>query len=262
MLSLTANRVYLLCAFLMACSFTVWGQSAMLPLGEIVGRMQAAELDSLSHVAPYRVTRQYVLSGSDQKTSSSRVTAEISFVPPSQKDYSLGAVQGNDRVGKVVRKVLDHEADMTSHAKRVMVSDENYGFVLLGSEVIEGHRCYVLQLTPKRDMSDLIRGTAWVDADRFMIRRMEGQPARSPSWWIKDLRVIVNYGEVLGVWMQLSARATADVRWMGRHVLTAQTLEVCTTTVSAKSLPPGQIMSSHRSQIQRQVAGSAAWVAR
>ena len=162
MLSLTANRVYLLCAFLMACSFTVWGQSAMLPLGEIVGRMQAAELDSLSHVAPYRVTRQYVLSGSDQKTSSSRVTAEISFVPPSQKDYSLGAVQGNDRVGKVVRKVLDHEADMTSHAKRVMVSDENYSFVLLGSEVIEGHRCYVLQLTPKRDMSDLIRGTAWV----------------------------------------------------------------------------------------------------
>lgn len=262
MLSLAANRVYVLCAFLMTFTVGVWGQSATLPLGEIVNRIQAAEVDSLSHVGPYTVKRQYVLSGLDQKTSSSRVTAEIRFVPPSQKDYTLGAVQGSDRVGKVVRKVLDHEADMTSHAKRVMVNDENYNFALLRSEVIEEHRCYVLQLTPKRDISDLIRGRAWVDADSFMIRRMEGQPARSPSWWIKDLQVIVNYGDVLGLWMQLSARATADVRWTGRHVLTSQTLEVRTATVSAKSLPAVQIMSSHRSQIQQQVANSTAWVAR
>ena len=68
---------------------------------------------------------------------------------------------------------------MAAHAEQHEVTPRNYDFALLGRETIEGHDCYVLQLMPKRQAVELIRGKAWVDAGDFTIRRMEGSPAKT-----------------------------------------------------------------------------------
>lgn len=235
----------------------VWGQSSALSLKEIVGRMEAAQAASREHEVAYSVTRVYVLSDTDPRTPDSQVTAQVNFVPPGEKAYTLGTPQGGDRVEKVVRKVLDHETEMTAHADRGSITSRNYEFASLGEDAIQGHRCYVLQLKPKREAPELVRGSAWVDEVDYRVRRIEGQLTKSPSWWVKDVHVAINYGDVLGTWVQLDSRADADVRWMGKYILTSQALDLRTQALTANRKAGGQPLRARRS-----VANSAVWIAR
>jgi hypothetical protein len=228
-----------------------------MPVKEIVSRMEAAQLASRNQGIAYQVTRKYVLSDDNPKTPDGQVTAQVEFLPPGEKVYTLGASQGGDRVEKVVRKVLDHESEMTAHAERGEITSRNYEFALLSDDSVQGHRCYVLQLSPKREAAELLRGKAWVDATDYQIRRVEGELSKSPSWWVKNVHVSLNYGEVLGMWMQLDSRAKADVRMMGQYVLTSQALDVRTQMVTARNIAPG-----HSLRARRSVGNSAVWIAR
>ncbi len=234
---------------------TMLAQSASLPLEQIIARMQAAESASRRSSVPYTVTRQYVLSDTDPRTPDSEITARIKFVPPVEQGYTLGNATGSGHVKTIVRKVLDQEAEMSSHADRAAITPSNYDFVLLGEERLEGHRCYLLQLKPRREAPELLQGRAWIDAETFRVRRLQGEPAKSPSWWVKDVHVSLEFGEVLGMWVQLAARADADVRWMGRHVLTSESLDFRSQTLTA------QIPVSRR-QSWRAIAETGSWVAR
>ena len=232
-----------------------WGQS--LPLSEIVSRMEVAQAASRSQGMAYSVTRQYVLSDGNPNTPDGHVTAEVNFLPPAEKAYTLGTSQGGDRVDKVVRRVLDHEAEMTAHGDRAEVTSRNYQFSALREDSLQGHRCYVIQLTPKREAPELLRGQAWVDATDYKIRRLEGELSKSPSWWVKDVHVSLNYGDVLGMWVQLDSRAAADVRMMGQYVLTSRALDVRTQSLTANNRTPVRSLRARRS-----VANSAVWIAR
>ena len=85
------------------------------------------------------------------------------------KDYSIVKSEGSDRGKSIVRKVLDHESEMANHSDEHAVTARNYDFALLGRELVNGRDCYVLQLSPRRQAVELIRGKAWVDANSFTV---------------------------------------------------------------------------------------------
>jgi hypothetical protein len=160
----TRPLLVLLSAYAVVCPSLLWAQ-ASLPLDQIVSRVEQKQWSTRSHVAPYSVLREYQLSGNKEHDSASEVIAEVDFVPPGQKDFSIRKVEGSGRAEKVVRKVLQHESDLSSHADLTEVTRRNYDFLLLGEDTLDGHRCYRLQLTPKRNALELVRGTAWVDGN-------------------------------------------------------------------------------------------------
>ena len=207
------------------------------------------------------VTREYQLAAQGAAKPNSDVVAEVSFVPPTAKDYTIVKAEGSDRGQGIVRKVLEHEASMTTHAQEHEVSPANYDLALLGRDSIDGHDCYVLQLSPRREAVELVRGKAWVDANDFEIRRITGETAKNPSFWIKKLNLTINYDQVNGVWVQTSTQAVADVRLAGPHVLTSHELDVRAANVSAKAQPPARIRGQ-RSNNRHSVADAATWVAR
>ena len=135
----------------------------------------------------------------------------------------------------------------------------NYDFALLGQENLNGKPAYVLQLRPKHATTELLRGKAWVDAETFLVVRVEGEPAKNPSWWIKNLRIAIDYGRADGVWLPLATRATADLRLVGTHTLTSKDVEVHAATENAK-LSPVRRNRSHRSNNPAVEAG--VWVPR
>jgi len=184
----------------------------------------------------------------------------VNFVPPSAKDYSIVKAEGSDRGTGIVRKVLDHEAEMAGHAEQHEISRRNYDFVLLGREPLDGHDCYVLQLTPKRHEVELIDGKAWVDAHDFVLRQIEGATAKNPSMWIKGLNLTITYGQVNGIWVQTSTRAVAEVRFVGTHVLTSRELDVQPALLNARSQPPAR-PRPHKNPRHLE-ADTAAWMAR
>ena len=236
-------------------------QSENLNLEQVVSRMQQArEAEHDSSVA-YTVTREYQLSAQGSGQADSSVVAQVSFVPPAAKEYNIVKATGSDRGTGIVRKVLDHETSMEGHAAAHELSPANYNFILLGRENINGHECYLLGLAPKRDAVELVRGKAWVDARSFQVRRIAGETAKNPSFWIKKLNVTLDYGEVNGVWLQTSTQAVADVRVAGPHVLSSREVDVQRATESARNHSPAR-PRSQRNHARQSVADAATWVAR
>lgn len=253
--------VVLAVSALAALPLLCWSQTANLRLDQVVTRMQQARVAEHDRSIAYTVTREYQLLAEGSNKANSSVVAQVNFVPPAQKDYTIVKAEGSDRGTGIVRKVLDHETSMATHSDGHELTPANYDFSLLGRETIDGHDCYVLALSPKREAVDLVRGKAWIDAKSFDIRRIAGETSKNPSFWIKNLNITLNYGEVNGVWVQTSTQAVADVRIAGPHVLTSRELEVQTASFSAKTQAPSTIRNQH-SNSRHDVASAATWVAR
>jgi hypothetical protein len=242
--------------FLSTASVFCFAQS--LTLDQLVTRMHQARVADRGNNPAYVVTREYQLAPAGALKPSSQVVAQISYSPPSDKDYTIVKAEGNDRGESVVRKVLEHETtSKPSQSQSREISPANYELSLLGRESVDGRDCYVLQLSPKRQEVELIHGKAWVDAHDFRIRKIDGDMAKSPSMWIKQVHVTMSFSLVNGVWLETASRAVADVRMAGTHVLSSRELDVQTSSVSAKLNQP------HPPQRDRRhiVADTAAWVA-
>jgi hypothetical protein len=80
-------------------------------------------------------------------------------------------------------------------------------------------------MEPRREEKDLLRGKLWVDAENYNIRRVEGSPAKNPSWWIHDLHILMSFTEVDGMWLRTFTHAVANVRFKGKYVMESRDLE-------------------------------------
>jgi outer membrane lipoprotein-sorting protein len=192
-------------------------------LNTILSRMEQAQAESHAHMSPYSVTREYKFFGDDQQHAKSQVLAKVDFAPPDQKDYTIEKSSGSGQGEKITRKVLDHEKQMTKgESSGAALSRENYDFEFVRCESLNGRRAYVLQLLPKRNEKNLIKGLAWVDAETFHPLRVEGEPMKSPSWWVKSVKYSFTFGQVADMWLQTGMQADANVRLLGRHTMVAR----------------------------------------
>jgi len=73
----------------------------------------------------------------------------------------------------------------------------------------------VLGIEPRTANKFLTRGRIWVDADDYAIVRIEGSPARKPSFWFKSVHFVHDYARSGGFWMPVSDRSVTDVRILG-----------------------------------------------
>lgn len=195
-------------------------QRPSIDLATVVARMTQAQVEVHSNMQPYQVTREYkFFQGTEDSTPDSHVVADVTYYPPDSKQYEIVNATGGGRGQHVVRKVLDQETQMAGQWRQNALTEDNYKFSMLGEETLNGRRCFILGLEPRRDAKDLIEGKAWVDAENFRVRRIQGEPAKSPSFWIKKLSVTLTFGEVQGMWLQTAVHADADVRMFGKNIL-------------------------------------------
>jgi len=194
------------------------------PLNEIVESLERAQ--EKARPVSYQIIREYRLFGAKDAKANSQVIAEVNFTPPTRGNYRIQQSSGSERGLQVVRRVLDQETEQASLNKtRTAVSRDNYDFNYIGEEILDGQPCYVLALKPKRDEKELINGEVWVDRHSFLVRQIEGELAKSPSWWLKKVHVKLTFDDRGGTWMQTTMEAVADVRIMGPHTLTSRTLD-------------------------------------
>ena len=125
----------------------------------------------------------------------------------------------------MLRDVLNKETEPPKDAQKKEISPDNYNFQLLGEETLEGRRCYLLALNPKREEKDLLKGKLWVDSASYNIVRLEGSLVKTPSWWIHDLYILMNFTEVDGMWLRTFTHAVANVRFKGKYVMESRDLE-------------------------------------
>jgi hypothetical protein len=188
----------------------------------IIARMAQARTQNRARLRPYIVTRNYKLFGNEVSKSKSEVIADVTFVPPDSKKYRIQETSGSG-VGQVlVRRVLAGEAEVEKDHFSTDLSADNYDFRFIREAVVNGQRCYLLELLPRRKEHRLLHGDVWVDADTYLPRRIEGVFAKSPSWWVRDVSVTFTYGDVGGMWLQTVTEAAADVRILGRSTMVSR----------------------------------------
>lgn len=213
-------------------------QQARAPdLATIVRRMSQKQLEAHENQWAYEVTREYrFFEGALKPIPDSQVIADVTYFPPATKEFSIRNATGSTRGQRVVRKVLEHEAQMASNWRESAILEDNYSFSYMGEEALNGRRCFVLGLEPRRSAKELIKGRAWVDAKDYLVRQIQGEPARSPSFWIKKLSLTLLFTEVEGMWLQTDVHADAEVRIFGRNMLSEHDLNYrVNNAVAAKS---------------------------
>jgi hypothetical protein len=191
----------------------------------IITRMAQARAENRAHFRSYIVTRDYQLFGKELHKSKFEAIAHVTFVPPDSKTYAIQRASGLGVGEKIVRQMLDGEAHIAKNYGSTDISPVNYDLRLIGEEYVGAQRCYVLELLPRRRDKSLLHGKIWVDATTYLIHRMEGEPAKAPSWWLRDARIKFVYGDVGGMWLQTASESTANVRLLGQYTMISRDVE-------------------------------------
>jgi hypothetical protein len=170
---------------------------------------------------PYEVVRNYRFYSGGSAQSSSEVVAEIQYL-------------GGDETYVVQKRTVTSTALLTG---------ENYVLTDLEQGTIDGQSHYLLGLTPKRRQKELIAGRAWIDKWSFLVRRIEGQLAKSPSWWLKNVYVKLDFVNLSGTAVQTTMEASADVRLIGKQILRSQTLDYRRINLVATKATASQVVT-------------------
>lgn len=233
------------------CSFGVAQESSRgtVDLNSILDGLEKAQA-GVHPQASYQVIREYQLFGANDSKAKSDVIAEVDFRPPASKDYRIQKASGNNRGEEVVRRLLEHEVEGASGSKqaRTALNRDNYNFSYKGEASLDGQPCYLLELKPKRKETELVSGDAWIDKQSFKVRQIEGEVAKTPSWWLKKVRVKLTFADVSGTWLQTQMEAVADVRVVGSHTLTSRVLDYrgASEVASSSSTHPKPEPGKHR----------------
>ena len=189
-------------------------------------------LDSLERAAeqnpalsrPHEVTREYKVFEGDDPKPISDVMTQISFTPPDIKTFKITDSQGSPRGQKIVSAILQQEIVSAKEGHRGDISRSNYYFVFLREQNFGVVPEYVLHIIPKRREKGLLLGDIWVDAKTYRVRQIMGIPLKTPSFWIKDLHITVQYAAVNDMWMPVSVDAIATIRFLGIYSLSGHDL--------------------------------------
>jgi hypothetical protein len=203
-----------------------------LSIETIIARMAYTRDQNRALMRAYNLTRNYKLFAKGKAQAKSDVTVQVTFVPPGTRGYKVISTMGMGLGEKIVREMLDGETQIVKQSESNDIAAENYRFELLPAQEENGRRFYVLELFPKRPDKHLLHAKIWVDPATFRLHRMSGEPAETPSWWLRDPHITFSYAEVSGMWLQVGSESTVNVRLFGEYTMISRDLayEVETTS--------------------------------
>jgi hypothetical protein len=188
-------------------------------LNSILDSLERTEEQNPALSRPHEVMREYKVFQGDDPKPISDVTTQISFTPPDIKTFKITDAQGSPRGKKIVIAILEQEMASAKEGHQHDISRPNYDFVFLREQNFGVVPEYVLHIIPKRKEKGLLLGDIWVDAKTYRIRQIIGIPLKTPSFWVKDLHITVQFADVNGMWIPVSVDAIATVRLLGVYSL-------------------------------------------
>jgi outer membrane lipoprotein-sorting protein len=184
---------------------------------EVVARMIERDHSRQAALEGYTARRHYVLENENYRKRA-EMLVRMKCLKNGAKEFEVVSSAGWGGARKhVFPRLLSAEADASqpgSH-ERSRIIPENYSFEMLGAESVNQRQAYVIALTPKTANKYLMQGKIWVDAEEYAIVRIEGQPAKNPSFWIKRVRFVHTYTKQGPFWLPLSDNSVTDVRIFG-----------------------------------------------
>jgi hypothetical protein len=200
-------------------------QPARLSLSEIVANLTKNNDQRAKELGHYQSKREYII---DYKGFGTDLHAEevvlVNYSAPSTVEFTEVSKSGSKLIlDRAIKPMMDTERDslQPGNHERTLVSPENYDFTMLDSSAGNTDGCsYVLGVEPKVPNRFLFRGKIWVNEKDFAICRIEAEPAKNPSFWIKSTAIHHSYMKVGDFWVPAQNQSASNIRIGGRATLT------------------------------------------
>ncbi len=220
-MKLTIKYAFSSLTFLLLVTLASAQKAAPLPAaGDVVAKMMQFDAQRQSELTGYTATRHYA---AVNKKRHAEMLVRVSCDNSGAKEFTVVSEEGSGSLRKhVFQKLLSEEAKASRRGTRTSTRliPDNYQFQMVGQEILETGPAYVLSVTPKTANKYLIEGRIWVDANDYSIVRIEGQPAKNPSFWVRSVHFVHTYQKVGQFWFASSTHTTSEIRIFGESQLT------------------------------------------
>jgi hypothetical protein len=121
----------------------------------------------------------------------------------------------------VITRLLQSEAEhvQKDNPAATAISAANYKFSYKGADEIGGRAVQVYQLKPRQKRVGLIKGRLFLDAHTGRLVRIEGSPAKSPSFFVKNIQFVQDYADFGDFTFPVHIHSEAKARIVGRTVV-------------------------------------------
>jgi outer membrane lipoprotein-sorting protein len=190
---------------------------------DVVAKMLQQDEQRQADFAGYTATRHYVATN---KNRHAEMVARVDCSGDGVEQFQIVSENGSGTIRQYVfHKLLNEEADASRQERRdrTRITPQNYTFQIVRQDVLDTGPAYVLTVHPKSENKFLMRGTIWVDARDYSIVRIDGQPARSPSFWLHSVHFVRTYRKVAQMWLTSSIHSTEEIRLFGPAELWIET---------------------------------------
>lgn len=209
-----------LCALLVLVAATLPGggpRPQPLSSDEILANMVSRDRARMAALTEYTSTRRYFLENKRwHKTAEAQV--KVRYAAPGTKQFTVISESGSSAIRqKVFRRMMDSELEAGGAKMRqaTQMTPDNYEFHLVGEDADRGRPAYLFNITPKVQNKFMVKGRVWIDAEDFAITRVEGSPAKNPSFWIRSTRFVHTYGKFGAFWLAASNVSETDAVMFG-----------------------------------------------
>jgi hypothetical protein len=193
-----------------------------LGVDDIVEKLALGEKKRAEDLKGYTEERRYSVTYQGFPANmTATIVVEATYDAPSSKQFRILSQTGSKMLADhVLKKLLEAEEEAAADPSRAAPTTANYTFTLVDQEMLDGRPCYVLHVEPRTDSRLLYRGNVWVDADDYAITKIEAEPGRNPSFWIRKTRIHFINTKTGEFWLPERNQSETDVRLGGRATLT------------------------------------------
>ena len=192
---------------------------------DVSNRLAARNAERSQHLLSFESKRHYNLEYSGfPSTYGAEMNVNASYRAPGKKKLTIVSESGSKLIlNHVLHRLIESEEESSGddmNRNAVAVTPDNYHFSLRGCDTAAGRDLYVMDVQPLRDNKFLYRGTIWVDAQDFAVVRIDGEPARNPSFWTKRSKIHHQYRKLGDFYVPAFNETVSETRLGGRAVLT------------------------------------------
>ena len=195
-------------------------QKPPLTVDEVVSRLVERNREREEALRKFTGTRVYSLKYTGFfGTHNAEMTVSVNYTAPDNKEFTIVSQSGSKFIVDHVLKGLlqgEKESANPENKQRTALNASNYDFTLAGYENSQGMPQYVLNVKPKKDTKFVYRGKIWVDGKDFAVTRIQAEPAKSPSFWVKKSEVNHRYEKVDDFWLPAENKTDSLIR-LGGH---------------------------------------------
>lgn len=178
-------------------------------------------------LAAYTSTRTYSVAYTGiGGPRNAQLVARVEF-HSGEKTFTILSESGSKMIcNRVLRKLVESEQEASNQTARMqsMLSPDNYDATLVGRDRIDNGTVsvdtWILDVSPKVPSKFTYRGRIWVSVDDDAVVRIEGSPAKNPSFWLSQSTLDSRFRQVGALWLPASNTSVSHIRLGGEARLT------------------------------------------